>query len=582
MEEDREKVVDILARKIITPAADKLQIIQWTDINHYNIKYDGKDFRLIFYDSDKNKKQDNLFRAVSCLADSSLCYGVDPIEYWGLAMPRICIEQFINEDKEKDKHPLKEDDIQDGEAKGNDAEQNKNYFKKFFIISPVAKSVDIDALSNEDKEIIARTIPHCLAYAHSKSIMHRNIDPDSLVSITINGQEFFYVSNWENARHVGEQNTQFEKYTDYQAPEIKNEHYDQSVDVYSYGMILNKIILFEQDEETINNYLELTELAKLCASDDPKKRPTFEDINRQLERIPYIFKNLKDEDRIKNVREQMRKASNERVKQQKPFTSEQIASLIITDDNQNLIKLREIQSKCEQHIPEYVVFYSTLLFTAFCVPLDQYRALKIMKENGAYLYDELIDSTSFTKAVHLELNGDLEKAKQEYLKITTNEKESESDKIQANIRLSILNRDIKLLGQMSEKSAVAKFELANALFSSKDLLTISKGFLLIESCIESGMPEAVIVRAEALCKLKYSLDPLLMAYVLTPYKQICNNKNIDISSKTNADLFNDYFNYILDKFDDSESKSLINYFEETIPKYYEWKSNPNDKNPKQE
>ena len=141
--------------------------------------------------------------------------------------------------------------------------------------------------------IIAIGIANGMGELHKQNIIHRNLSPDI---IFLNERLHPVIQKISSARFVGakEEPVVVLKYNigknNYLAPEIlTKKQYGTEVDVYSYGVILFEMLTGKTPEalnsSKIENDPELIELQNLinsCLNLDPKKRPTFQEIYKNI------------------------------------------------------------------------------------------------------------------------------------------------------------------------------------------------------------------------------------------------------------------------------------------------------------
>ena len=198
---------------------------------------------------------------------------------------------------------------------------------------------NLNTFSNTDKSIFIFALACGILHLHSNRVVHRNINTRT---IGINDEKLPIITSFFKSRVVNDQELLMTKITSdesiFEAPEMienKNSHkaYDEKVDVYSYGMILQSLatnrlpffdgldiqlrrrqnpirvnhqnfdlIIFSKTMEgkrpKLNAEPELKELNKLiekCWSQNPEDRPSFSDIVIELydkPLFPYTNKDL--------------------------------------------------------------------------------------------------------------------------------------------------------------------------------------------------------------------------------------------------------------------------------------------------
>ena len=184
---------------------------------------------------------------------------------------------------------------------------------------------------------VFREILNALIYLKAKGVIHRDIKPDNIlfdenynVKISDFGISALYRNNKDENDKDDENdeyncdddekevdidlimNNSFEGPREYVAPEIlNNKNYDYSVDIYSLGMTMffmmscdipfytkfkktenGKIPIRKKKFKTLNNYysFELRKLVKKMLSNNPKRRPSVEDIYEDLLQIEFPLK----------------------------------------------------------------------------------------------------------------------------------------------------------------------------------------------------------------------------------------------------------------------------------------------------
>lgn len=166
-------------------------------------------------------------------------------------------------------------------------------------------------LTPTDLTVIAFGIADGMKFLHSKGITHRDLKSQNIL---IDENKLPIICDFGSSRKATSSQplkTAECGTTNYMAPEfIKAEYYTNSVDVYSYGLILwemlTKKLPFENSQPTQIIYSVLIEhkrpqiptgtpdclsnLIKLCWDDNPDGRPPFSEILNQLSNGEIFFK----------------------------------------------------------------------------------------------------------------------------------------------------------------------------------------------------------------------------------------------------------------------------------------------------
>jgi serine/threonine protein kinase len=146
-----------------------------------------------------------------------------------------------------------------------------------------------------------------MRYLHMKGIIHCNLKPsnlliDHLMQVKIAD---FATSKLEDMDAIA---WNAEPDVTYMAPELNDEDYTSSVDVYSFGVILNEMVMSstslkmedqwkvketKTDIPTVASPI-VRKLVNRCCSRDPKLRPSFKEIFSELEGAKWVI--LRDSD----------------------------------------------------------------------------------------------------------------------------------------------------------------------------------------------------------------------------------------------------------------------------------------------
>jgi serine/threonine protein kinase len=137
-------------------------------------------------------------------------------------------------------------------------------------------------------------------YIHGKCFIHRNLKPENIL---VDDDNRIRICDFGSSRTFEAGVTMTNAGTPlYAAPEVPDGHYDEKVDVYSFGLILYEIVscdgLFSCPGDKTRLYLNLqkgwrpdipsgvTSLSKhlieKCWSESPSERPSFQEIWREL------------------------------------------------------------------------------------------------------------------------------------------------------------------------------------------------------------------------------------------------------------------------------------------------------------
>ena len=173
-----------------------------------------------------------------------------------------------------------------------------------------------NALSGTDKTKIALGIAHGMKRLHELGIIHRDLKS---LNILLDKSNIPKIADFGLSRYTPDTPKQLMTgnvgTSHWMAPEIlKNAHYDNKADVYSYGILLWEIltgktpfsgkspvqialaVLKKQERPKIPKKTPgpLKELISACWSQHPSKRPTFDDIFHDFSKHKVKFQNTDD------------------------------------------------------------------------------------------------------------------------------------------------------------------------------------------------------------------------------------------------------------------------------------------------
>ncbi|EAL63927.1 LIM-type zinc finger-containing protein [Dictyostelium discoideum AX4] len=187
--------------------------------------------------------------------------------------------------------------------------QNKKYL---FHVSELVKSGSLrDLLLDKEKPLayftqlsIASDIANAMKHLHSIGVIHRDLKS---LNVLITEDFTAKVIDFGTSRNVdlAKQMTLNLGTSCYMSPELfKGNGYDETCDVYAFGIVLWEIIARKEPYENINSWSipvlvakgerptipadcpsEYSKLIKACWTDKPKKRPSFKEICDTLKKI---------------------------------------------------------------------------------------------------------------------------------------------------------------------------------------------------------------------------------------------------------------------------------------------------------
>jgi serine/threonine protein kinase len=157
------------------------------------------------------------------------------------------------------------------------------------------------------KAIIITGIVLGMKYVHSKGFIHRDLKP---TNILVDDEHNVKISDFGSSRFIDKVDvtmTNAKGTPLYMAPEAWNVHYDNKVDVYSFGLILYEIIsgngIFSNEGDKGQLFMQLASgwrpefpgnvnefvrrLIENCWSREASKRPSFSDILELLKQVEF-------------------------------------------------------------------------------------------------------------------------------------------------------------------------------------------------------------------------------------------------------------------------------------------------------
>ncbi|KAK5579991.1 hypothetical protein RB653_000003 [Dictyostelium firmibasis] len=187
--------------------------------------------------------------------------------------------------------------------------QNKKYL---FHVSELVKSGSLrDLLLDKEKPLvyftqisIASDIANAMKHLHSIGVIHRDLKS---LNVLITEDYTAKVIDFGTSRNVdlAKQMTLNLGTSCYMSPELfKGNGYDETCDVYAFGIVLWEIIARKEPYENVNSWSipvmvskgerptipadcpsEYSKLIKACWTDKPKKRPSFKEICEVLKKM---------------------------------------------------------------------------------------------------------------------------------------------------------------------------------------------------------------------------------------------------------------------------------------------------------
>ena len=490
--------------------------------------------KLSFFKSSDYSATIKNFRAVTCLAKSTSCDGVEKVIGWGNFLPDgiAC----CNKDKKEEIPALFNEKVSD---------DNESFYPVFFTVSDAADQnfeddKDANNISNIDKEKIIRMVANTMMYVHDQGIIHRGI---RLSAIKKGPDNKFYISSWNKSRdNTKGSGTTYGDNDTYAAPESRTGNYTNKVDVYSFGKLLGVLT------ENVLVDDRITKLISKCTCVNPDKRPSFLEINKILDEMDCIIPD-NDVYEIKEYKDEMKKRDNERAENMNDHFDPSLFTDAFSSESDYLRRIREIEYKAEHGLVEYVHIFAALLFSNSCIPTDKFRAIKLLKSVNSSIIEKLKEDV-FVQGVLLELDGNIREAIDRYEEcLNSNDKWI---KIEATTRIAILNKDVEKLFEVAEESYTAKYYFANTLSLSDNPEYLKKAAVLYNKCLNAGITKAA-----------YSIIEILFRLIKNSSTRDCANDILDVIDDQKPtpdeeidDRLADYCQKLLGRFNLDEDKLL--------------------------
>lgn len=264
------------------------------------------------------------------------------------------------------------------------------------VLDKEEKSIADHAWTPSKKYISLLGVASAMRYLHARGILHRDLKPDNILldaDFCPHICDFGLSKCFANALSNSMQLTMTGKVGTpvYMAPELLSEDYDDqghfspSIDVYSFGIIayeivtgvepyseLGKISFYKLISKVIAGYRpvipektpeQMKDLILKCLSNNPKARPSFEDIFSELSDNFDNFSEDVDEDEVRNFLEKIKTLENDQGTKKKPqkkddFDDAESYFDIINSFAENVESLDEIDFS---GILKKILFYGTIL-----------------------------------------------------------------------------------------------------------------------------------------------------------------------------------------------------------------------------
>lgn len=184
--------------------------------------------------------------------------------------------------------------------------KNPSFLLEFYPMN-LKKAIINRNLSNIQIVFIIYQIIEGMKYLHFTKIIHRDLKPSNIL---IDSSGIAKISDFGLSKLLNDEDQSFSTgigTLKFMAPEMLNEsdHYDEKVDVYSFGVMLFFIIsgyipniriadLLKGEKAKIPpNFTNFSrDLINSCWNFDPKKRPSFGTMMEEMQRNNYNFINL--------------------------------------------------------------------------------------------------------------------------------------------------------------------------------------------------------------------------------------------------------------------------------------------------
>ena len=169
------------------------------------------------------------------------------------------------------------------------------------FLKNIKKGLGPKEYNNTLVQIILVGISKGMKYLHDRNIIHRDLKPDNILL-----DENFHpkISDFGLSKRFEFGNSSYQSKVgigtpEYMAPEVWNTNYNRKADVYSFGILMYETITGLDPRPALNNNIipdfnikienKLKNLILKCLSNNPKNRPSFEEITNYLKNDEYVL-----------------------------------------------------------------------------------------------------------------------------------------------------------------------------------------------------------------------------------------------------------------------------------------------------